>query len=145
MGKRRFRILDTNVLITSWWHWRLWQRKESEVTEHARRLIGAYNTDLIASLVRIEFLCGAKGSENLKLCLAFLAPFRVVDDGQIPRQDRQDWLKAEQFAKHVGRHRRPRKLGDCLLQAISDRLNCEIVTADSDFSRRAIPPKRQQG
>jgi predicted nucleic acid-binding protein len=136
MGKRRFRILDTNVLINYWRRWRLWQRKESEVTEHARRLIEVYNTHLIASPVRIEFLCGAEGGENLRLCLAYLAPFELVDGGQIPRQD---WLEAERFAKRVVRHGRGRKLGDCLLQAISLRLNCEVITADSDFQRRARP------
>jgi len=136
MGKRRFRILDTNVLINYWRRWRLWQRKESEVTERARRLIEAYNTNLIAFPVRIEFLCGAEGGKHLKLCLAYLAPFDLVDDGQIPRQD---WQEAERIAKRVGRKGRRRKLGDCLLQAISLRLNCEIVTADSDFERRVMP------
>src|SRR5258706_4241842 len=133
MGKRRFRILDTNVLISFWWRSRLWQLKETEVTQWARRLIEVYNTNLIASPVRIEFLCGGQGRENLKLCLAYLHPFDVVDQGQIPRQD---WQQAERFAKRIGRQGRPRKLGDCLLQAIAHRLNCEIITADSDFGRR---------
>ena len=83
MGKRRFRILDTNVLISFWWRSRLWQLKETEVTQWARRLIEVYNTNLIASPVRIEFLCGGQGRENLKLCLAYLHPFAVVDQGQI--------------------------------------------------------------
>lgn len=136
MGKRRFRILDTNVLIHYWHRWRLWEQKETEVANWAPRLIEVSNTNLIASPVRIEFLCGAENSARLKLSLACLDPFEVVDGGKIPRQD---WEEAERSAKRFGRHRRRRKLGDCLLRAISDRLNCDVVTADSDFERRLRP------
>src|SRR6266481_5202187 len=121
MGKRRFRIPDTNVLINFWLQFRLWQRNEAEVRAFAHRLIRSYNTEFIASPVRIEFLCGVEGHSNLKLWLALLEPFNAIDEGQIPRAD---WQEAERIAKRVTAHGRRRKLGDCLLKAISTRLNC---------------------
>jgi predicted nucleic acid-binding protein len=65
--------------------------------------------------------------------LAFLKPFKVVDEGRIVRQD---WDEAERIAKRVHRTGRPRKLGDCLIMAIAQRLNCDVVTADADFGQR---------
>jgi predicted nucleic acid-binding protein len=136
MGKRRFRILDTNVLINFWIQFRLWQRSEAEVRAFAQRLIQIYNTDLIASPVRIEFLCGITGSNSPQLWLTFIQAFKSIDEGNVPRAD---WHEAERIAKRVARHGRPRKLGDCLLKAIALRLNCDIVTADADFERRVLP------
>ncbi len=139
MGKHRFRILDTNVLVN---HWRCLppsKRNEAEVTKWARRLIEAYNTNLIASPVRIEFLCGVRSSEELRLSLAYLEPFEPVDQRQIPRHD---WEEAERVSKRVPLTGRPRKLGDCLLKAISLRLNCDIVSGDADFERR-VPTRRR--
>ena len=136
MGKRRLRILDTNVLIG---HLRLLpstQRKPNQVKKWALELIETYNTNLIGSPVRIEFLAGSNNPDELKLFLAYIEQFEVVDDRQIPRQD---WVEAERLAKRIRRGGRRRKLGDCLLQAIALRLNCDIVTADSDFNSR-IPP-----
>jgi len=136
MGKRRFRILDTNVLINFWIQFRLWQRNEAEVRMFAQRLMRIYNTDLIASPVRIEFLCGITSSHRPQLWTAFIQAFKTIDERNIPRAD---WEEAERIAKRVSRHGRPRKLGDCLLKAIALRLNCDIVTADSDFEQRVRP------
>ena len=136
MGKRRFRVLDTNVLINHWRLLPLSQRTTGGATKWARRLIEVYNTDFIASPVRIEFLCGVKSSEELKLVMAYVDQFQVVDEGQIHRQD---WEEAERIAKRVGWRGCNRKLGDCLIMALSLRLNCDIVTSDRDFERR-LPP-----
>ena len=99
MGKRRFRVLDTNVLINHWRLLPLSQRTTAGAAKWARRLIEVYNTDFIASPVRIEFLCGVKSSEELKLVMAYVDQFQVVDEGQIHRQD---WEEAERIAKRVG-------------------------------------------
>jgi predicted nucleic acid-binding protein len=137
MGKPGFRILDTNVLIN---HLRLLApsgSKPNAAKEWARKLIELWGTNLIVSPVRVEFLAGAESSEKLKLYLAYLEPFEVVDERQIPRQD---WEEAERIAKRVVVKGRRRNLGDCLIKAISLRLNCETVTNDADFDRRVRPP-----
>lgn len=133
MGRR---ILDTNVLIN---HLRLLppnQRTVAGAKNWAARLIDDYDTDFISSPVLIEFLCGARSGEELEINRAYLGRFRIVDEGNIPRQD---WLVAERLAKRVGRNGRRRKLGDCLIRAISQRLRCEIITSDRDFEQR-VPP-----
>jgi predicted nucleic acid-binding protein len=137
MGKRRFRILDTNVLINGWHRLPHSKRTNSGVKLWARELAEIYDTDLIASPVRIEFLCGAKAHE-LELFRVYLSSFKVIDAGSIPRQD---WEEAERIAKRVVNSGRHRKLGDCLLMAISLRLNCDIVSADRDITRR-VPPRK---
>lgn len=138
MGKHRFRILDTNVLINHLRGLPESQKQTKRVKSWALALIETYATNLIASPVRIEFLCGARTRHETELYQAYLQPFEVIDDCQIPRQD---WLQAERIAKHIKDSGRARKLGDCLLIAISDRLHCDIVTGDTDFVRR-VPPQR---
>src|SRR4029079_1597469 len=109
----------------------------SKATAWAEGLIEVYNTDLIASPILIEFLCGVENGADLVIRLAYLKPFRTIDEGSIPRDD---WKEAERIAKRVPPRGGRRKLGDCLIKAISERLNCDVVTADSDFERR-IPPR----
>ena len=112
------------------------ERKNDRARGWALQLVRTYNTNWIASPVRIEFLAGADSAEKLKLFLAYLEPFQIVDEREIPRQD---WQEAERIAKRFGPRGGRRKLGDCLLEAISLRLNFDIVTADSDFKRRLRP------
>jgi len=131
----RPRILDTNVLIN---HWRRFGKKNriaSEVRAHAEELIEFEGTNLIVSPVLIEFLVGARSGEELDLYKAYLEPFEVLDDGEIPRQD---WEEAKRFAQWV-RKDRERKLGDCLIEAIAKRFNGDVVSGDPDFKWR-VPP-----
>lgn len=133
----RHRILDTNVLIN---HWRRFdskglKRTAGEMKAHAEELIEIQGTNLIVSPVLIEFLAGATSSDELKLYLAFLQPFKNFDNGDIPPRD---WKQSERFAKWVKDGRR-RKLGDCLIKAIAERLNCDVITGDPDFKSRILP------
>ena len=132
----RPRILDTNVLIK---HWRKLDKKSrspAAVRLHADELVEVQGTNLIASPVVIEFLAGTRDSQELELSRAFLEPFEVLDQGEIPRQD---WDEAKRFAQWI-RIGRERKLGDCLIQAIAKRLNGDVITADLDFKQR-VPPE----
>jgi predicted nucleic acid-binding protein len=91
----------------------------------------------IVSPVLIEFLAGALTSNELDLYRAYLAPFEVLDRGNIPRQD---WEEAKRLAQWIKKDGRKRRLGDCLIQAIAGRLNCDVVTSDQDFRPR-MPPR----
>jgi len=86
---------------------------------------------------KIEFLCGARNSNEFKLYSAFLELFEVYDRRIIPSQD---WSEAERLAQWIKEGGRRRKLGDCLIQAIATRLHAEVVTRDPDFRLR-VPPK----
>jgi predicted nucleic acid-binding protein len=131
------RILDTEVLIS---HYNKMTKSKSveAVKAHARQLIDIQETKWILSPSRIEFLCGSLSSNELKLYSAYLEPFEVLDEQNIPSQD---WSEAERRAQWVKESGRRRKLGDCLIQAIAKRLNAEIVTSDRDFRQRT-PPKQ---
>jgi predicted nucleic acid-binding protein len=130
------RILDTEVLIS---HYNKMTKSKSvhAVKAHARRLIDIEQTNWILSPIRIEFLCGARDSNEFKLYSAYLEPFEVFDKRSIPAQD---WSEAERRAQWIKKSGRRRKLGDCLIQAIAKRLNAEVVTRDQDFRQRT-PPK----
>jgi len=135
MNRPTKRVLDTSVLCH---FWRGFQRQTLDtdtVREKANELIARENTRWIVSPVRIEFLVGARSSAELQLYEDFLAAFDVIDGGKIPPQD---WQEAERLAKRIGAHRQ-RKLGDCLIEAIANRLHCEVVTKDPDFQRRYPP------
>jgi predicted nucleic acid-binding protein len=130
------RILDTEMLIS---HYNRMTKSKSldAVKAHARQLIKLQETNWILSPIRIEFLCGARDSNEFKLYSAYLEPFEVLDKQNIPSQD---WSEAERRAQWVKESGRRRKLGDCLIQAIAQRLHAEVVTRDQDFRRRT-PPK----
>ena len=132
----RPRILDTNILINHWHRFNRRNRTASELRAHAEELIEFEGTNRIVSPVLIEFLVGARTGEELALYLAYLEPFEVLDRGEIPRQD---WDEAKRLAQWI-RTDRPRKLGDCLIEAIARRFNGDIVSGDPDFKRR-VPPR----
>jgi predicted nucleic acid-binding protein len=129
------RILDTEVLIS---HYRKMTQSKSvhAVKAHARRLINIEQTNWILSPIRIEFLCGARDSNEFKLYSAYLELFEVFDKRIIPSQD---WSEAERLAQWVKEGGRSRKLGDCLIQAIARRLHAEVITRDQDFRLRTLP------
>ena len=128
--------MDTNVLINHWRRFGEKNRTADALRFHAEELVELQGTNLIASPVLVEFLVGARTGEELELYLAYLEPFEVLDKGDIPRQD---WQEAERLAKWI-RTNRPRKLGDCLIEAIANRHNGDIVTGDPDFKWR-VPPR----
>jgi len=123
------KILDTNVLIN---YWHRFPKQEERTPASVR----AHAEHLIDSPVLIEFLAGALGRKELDLYEAYLSPFEVLDRGDIPRQD---WTEAERLAKWIKIKGRMRRLGDCLIQAIASRLNCDVITADPDFRPRILP------
>jgi predicted nucleic acid-binding protein len=131
------RILDTEVLIS---HYNRMTKSRSveAVKAHARQLIKIQETNWILSPIRIEFLCGARDSHEFKLYSAYLEPFELLDEKNIPPQD---WAEAERRAQWVKESGRRRKLGDCLIQAIAKRWHAEVITRDQDFRSR-IPPKQ---
>ena len=108
----------------------------TSVRSHAEELVEVQGTNLIASPVLVEFLAGTRDSKELELSRAFLEPFEVLDNGEIPRQD---WEEAKRFAQWI-RKGRERKLGDCLIQAIAKRLNGDVISADLDIKQR-VPPE----
>jgi predicted nucleic acid-binding protein len=135
MGRRR-KILDANVLINHWRRLGLSTKSLLQVKAAALALIDLYDTNLIASPVRIEFLAGVLSDQELRRSLAFLAVFKAVDEREVPAAD---WEEAERIAKRVRSAGRRRKLGDCLLAAIANRLSCDVVTGDLDFVQRVKP------
>lgn len=132
----RPKILDTNVLINHWWRFGKKERTTAECKAHAEELIEVQGTNGIVSPVLIEFLAGARSSGDLELHKAYLEPFEVLDKGIIPSRD---WDEAKRFAQWI-RKERTRDLGDCLIQAIAERLNADVVSSDLDIKRR-VPPQ----
>jgi predicted nucleic acid-binding protein len=127
------RILDTNVLINHFRRLDKKQRTAPNLKAHAQTLIEFWGTNFIVSPVLIEFLAGARTSEELKLFKAYLEPFDVLDKGDIPRQD---WDEAKRLAQWIRKTDRRRKLGDCLIIAITKRLGVDPITSDPDFKQR---------
>lgn len=130
MGKR---LLDTSVLV-SYWHRRAPERLETVAPQQARAwaedLIRATGSDLIVTPIYVEFVAGVRTSHELRLAVAYLAPFRILDEGNIPSRD---WEEAKRLAARVPRDGKPRQLGDCLIRAIAERLHCEILAVDKRF------------
>lgn len=132
----RRRLLDTQVLI-SFWHR---ERRRTppphnpeDVEAWARKVISAHDTNAIATPVFLEFIAGVTSAEEMRLALSFLAPFKIIDEGNIPKAD---WEEAERIAKRVSRNTKRRQLGDCLIRAIANRLKYEVApTGDKGFPR----------
>jgi predicted nucleic acid-binding protein len=136
------RVFDTNILISHFHQLRPLEGKgEREAEEWARSLISSRNGNAIVSPVEVEFLCGVVNQHEIRLREAYLRTFKVVDDHKtIP----QDWDEARRLAKHAGFHAEPRDLGDCLISAISDRLNLELVTGDKGLIRQRGRTRRRR-
>jgi predicted nucleic acid-binding protein len=128
-------ILDTSELL-NWWHER---RSEfggiltpAVAEDWARQLIQKHDTNAIVTPVYLEVMAGTRSKKEHELMRAYLRPFVCVDEQKIiPR----DWQEALRLAQRVPRNQRPRDLGDCLIRAIANRLNCNVFTRDKDFPR----------
>lgn len=125
------RIFDTSYLIS---HWRTFPKTSKRTLENMRlwseKLIEQYGSRRIVTPVYIEMVAGVTSSAELKLAQAYLASFEIVDEGKIPKED---WDKAKYMAQRVAANGGKRQLGDCLVRAIANRLNCEVLTADRRF------------
>jgi predicted nucleic acid-binding protein len=138
----RKKVLDTNILIA---HWRRFapyaDKRPSDAEQWARSLIEGRETDAIVSPVAIEFLCKKVDRHQLELAEAFLNVFRIIDEGKLVPQD---WQEARRLAKHAGPRARERDLGDCLISAIADRLNHDLITDDKDLIRQRGRTRRRR-
>ena len=139
----RRRLLDTQRLIA---HWKRRREGRPEATirveeakKWAQELIAFRKTDAIATPVRVEFLAGVHNPDDLLLARAYLADFRVVDDGMTTAET---WEEAERLASWA--RGAPRKLGDCLIFAIASILGYEVDSEDSDFVRMRSGPQPQR-
>ena len=118
------------------WAWHAFRRKAQgpvgsrEPEERARRLIDLYKTDAIVTPVRIEFVAGARDTQELEAFRIYLAMFDNVDEGRILPED---WSEAIRYAEWIPRDGRSRQLGDCLIRAIARRLKYGVWTQDSGF------------
>ena len=136
MGRRKpARVLDTVYLI------RLWHghypspasvRSEAAARAAAQAAHRVFGTVAIVTPVRIEFLAGLRDREELRLADIFLGEFELLDEGRVVTDD---WREAERLARRVPHDGRARDLGDCLVRAIADRLNAEVLTQDQSFPR----------
>jgi predicted nucleic acid-binding protein len=128
-------VLDTSELIaqivvsTGGGH-SLSQYTEQDAIVWAEEVIDFRRTNAIVTPVFIELLAGARNAHELKLFRAYLSRFRIIDDGRVVEKD---WRLASQIAARVPRDGKRRQLVDCLIRAMSDRLNFEIITRDKRF------------
>ncbi|MGD0139162.1 MAG: PIN domain-containing protein [Tepidisphaeraceae bacterium] len=130
------RVLDTNVLIN---HWRRsFPLKGSNQIPHrkavacARSLIELQNSNAILSPIYIEYLCGPQSAGGVENARNYLDQFEIVDEGRILPED---WKESKRIAGRVSRNSAPRDMGDCLIRAICNRLNMDVVTLDAHFPR----------
>jgi predicted nucleic acid-binding protein len=124
-------ILDTNILIRHWRRRYVRPQKKhraKDAKRWAEELIKAERTDAIVSPVYLEMVCGALTEHEAKLTQAFLAPFRCVDEQEIPPDD---WRVAIRLSARPSA--KARDFGDCLIRAIANRLHYEVRTDDTGF------------
>jgi predicted nucleic acid-binding protein len=124
-------VLDTNILIRHWRRNYVRPRKNhraKDARRWGRELIRAEGTNAIVTPVYIEMIAGASTEQEARLTLAFLQPFRCVDEQDIPPGD---WGNAVRLAARA--RGRTRDLGDCLIRAIANRLHYEVRTDDTGF------------
>ena len=130
------RILDTNLLINHWCarlkgtHTR--DVKVNTARGWANELIALQGNAAILTPIYLEFVCGARSENELKLARAFLGAFKLADDGEILPGD---WKEAQRIAERVPTDGLPRQMGDCLIRALCKRLRMEVVTAEKRFPR----------
>src|SRR3989442_1025024 len=116
------RVLDTSILINHWEQRFGGGRQRFSTVDSrrwARELIELRQTDIIVTPVVIEFLAGTRSGHELKMARAYLAEFRVADEGRVVQDD---WDRARALAERVPSDGHRRQLGDCLIRAIADRL-----------------------
>lgn len=129
------RILDTSVLVA---HWSSQRGRSSrppardDVVGWAANLIDVYRCDTIVSPVYVEFICGARTSEELALFEAYLSAFDVVDQWKMTETD---MAEAARIARRIPRDGQPRQVGDCLIRAIANRMRYDVLTVDRRFPR----------
>ena len=128
-------ILDTSVLLK---HWKrcvgssLKGKKNSDALQWAKALIEIEDTNAILTPIYIEMVAGVSSEEELRLTRSFLRQFKMIDNGLILSQD---WEEARRLAERIPRDGKPRQLGDCLIQAIANRLKFQVRTFDKRFPR----------
>jgi hypothetical protein len=123
-------------VLIRWWHQCRRGRPHAniqpdEVARWGKALAEFYKTDAIATPVFIEMIAGTMDGRELSLTRTYLDCFHCVDERQVPPAD---WKKAIRLASRVPRKARPRDLGDCLIRAIADRLNYDVITHDTGFT-----------
>lgn len=128
------RALDTNVLISFWWT-RANAHGRGITVSIARRWVEQlrelHGNARIVTPVAIEFLCGTKNGNELRLWRAFVDAFDLADQGNVTKAD---WALARRLAERVPRDGLRRQMGDCLIRAICDRLHLEVVTGEKRFA-----------
>ncbi len=126
--------MDTNVLIRHWGdnlgYSRLQDISIRQVTAAAERLTVVQRSDAILTPVYVEFLCGHATAHSVRLAKAYLNRFAVLDAGRILPTE---WKQAKRIAARVPADGLRRQMGDCLIRAIADRLNLEVVTFEKRF------------
>jgi predicted nucleic acid-binding protein len=129
------RLLDSNVLYP---YYRTQRRSTLQPSlaiarQWAQEYAATIGYGVIATPIYLEFLCGVTDREEMKLAIAFLDGFENIDGGRVSEQD---WHRAQNYAKRIRENRKTRQVTDCLIRAIADRLNCELLTNDRDLRRR---------
>ena len=123
-------VLDTSVLIRFWQARALTHVPFKTVRVEARRLVDVYQTDAIVTPVYIEMVAGTRNGDELRRTRVFLSEFKVIDEWDVSSED---WQEAKRLAERVPRDGRRRQLGDCLVQAIANRLRYEVFAIDTFF------------
>jgi predicted nucleic acid-binding protein len=126
------RIFDTSVLISHWRDFSAAKRTSINMRLWAEKLIGMYGSRWIVTPVYIEMVAGVTSSDELKVAQAYLDPFEIADEGEIPKGD---WTEAKRLAQRVVSGVGKRQLGDCLVRAIANRLRCEVITFERRFPK----------
>ena len=129
------RVLDTNILINFWGDKRRAAPRGRAVTvedarQWAKELIKLYGTNAILTPIYIEYVSGKGSAREVSLARAYLEEFETLDADRIPPAD---WREARRIALRVRRDAGRRQLGDCIIRAICNRLNLDVLTADKRF------------
>jgi predicted nucleic acid-binding protein len=83
-------VLDTSILL---YHWHrsvsspLERLTVDDARRWARKLIDLQETDVIVTLVFLEVLCSARSAHEMRLTGGYLAEFRILDGGQVTKED----------------------------------------------------------
>ncbi len=124
------RLLDTNILIKYWKRKQLWKQPKNAIRRSAKELAELYEADGILTPIYIEMMVGTTSEKEVELTKEFLGELKILDEGRILADD---WKHAERYAARVLRSGGRRQLGDCLIKAIADRLNYDVVSDDKFF------------